>query len=76
MGWVARHLGASTFVYPGFGHEKHAAVAIQSLSGEIAERRYFAHTGWRKIEGEWAYLHAGGFRVGSRFIGTEPSTHP
>src|SRR5918993_546137 len=60
MNWVAEHLGASAFVYPGFGYEKHAAVAIQSLSGEIAERRYFAHTGWRKIEGEWAYLHAGG----------------
>jgi hypothetical protein len=60
MGWVARHLGASAFVYPGFGYEKHAAVAIQSLSGEIAERRYFAHTGWREIEGEWAFLHAGG----------------
>jgi hypothetical protein len=60
MGWVARHLGASSFVYPGFGYEKHAAVAIQSLSGEITERRYFAHTGWREIEGEWAYLHAGG----------------
>jgi Domain of unknown function (DUF3854)/3'-5' exonuclease len=60
MNWVAEHLGASAFVYPGFGYEKHAAVAIQSLSGEIAERRYFAHTGWRKIEEEWAYLHAGG----------------
>jgi Domain of unknown function (DUF3854) len=60
MNWVAEHLGASAFVYPGFGYEKHAAVAIQSLSGEITERRYFAHTGWRKIEGEWAYLHAGG----------------
>jgi hypothetical protein len=60
MNWVAEHLGASAFVYPGFGYEKHAAVAIQSLSGEITERRYFAHTGWRKIEEEWAYLHAGG----------------
>jgi hypothetical protein len=60
MNWVAEHLGASAFVYPGFGHKEHAAVAIQSLSGEITERRYFAHTGWRKIEGEWAYLHAGG----------------
>jgi hypothetical protein len=60
MNWVAEHLGASAFVYPGFGYEKHAAVAIQSLSGEITERRYFAHTGWRRIEGEWAYLHAGG----------------
>ena len=60
MNWVAEHLGASAFVYPGFGYEKHAAVAIQSLSGEITERRCFAHTGWRQIEGEWAYLHAGG----------------
>jgi hypothetical protein len=60
MNWVAEHLGASAFVYPGFGYEKHAAVAIQALSGEITERRYFAHTGWRQIEGEWAFLHAGG----------------
>src|SRR5215210_2867664 len=60
MAWVARHLGASAFVYPGFGYEKHAAVAVQSLSGEITERKYFAHTGWREIEGEWACLHAGG----------------
>jgi hypothetical protein len=60
MGWVAKHLGASAFVYPGFGLEKHAAVAIQSLSKEIEERRYFSHTGWREIEGEWAFLGAGG----------------
>ena len=60
MGWVARHLGASAFVYPGFGYKDHASVAIRSLSGEVAERRNFAHTGWREIEGEWAYLHAGG----------------
>ena len=60
MNWVAEHLGASAFVYPGFGYDKHAAVAIQSLSEKITERRYFAHTGWRQIEGEWAYLHAGG----------------
>jgi hypothetical protein len=60
MGWVARHLGAGAFVYPGFGYEKHAAVAIQSLSGEIAEHKVFAHAGWREIDGAWAYLHAGG----------------
>jgi hypothetical protein len=60
MNWVAEHLGAGAFVHAGFGYKEHAAVAIQSLSGEITERRYFAHTGWRKIEGEWAFLHAGG----------------
>jgi hypothetical protein len=60
MGWVPPRLGAGAFVYPGFGYERHAAVAIQLLSGEVPERKVYSHTGWREIGGEWAYLHAGG----------------
>ena len=60
MGWVAEHLGAGAIVQPGFAIKDHARTAIQTLSGEIPARRIYAHTGWRKIDGEWLYLHAGG----------------
>jgi hypothetical protein len=60
MGWVTEHLGAGAIVQPGFGIKDHARAAIQTLSGEIPTRRVYAHTGWRKIGGEWLYLHASG----------------
>jgi hypothetical protein len=60
MAWVAEYLGAGAVVYPGFGVKEHARTAIQMLSGEVPERRVFAHTGWRRIEDDWVYLHGGG----------------
>ncbi|MCA1738401.1 MAG: hypothetical protein LC740_06095 [Actinobacteria bacterium] len=60
MGWPLEHLGAGAILYPGSGTKDHARAAVQMLSGEIEERRVFAHTGWRKAEGGWMYLHAGG----------------
>ena len=60
MGWVTEHLGAGAIVQPGFGVKDHARAAIQTLSVEIPARRVYAHTGWRKIGGEWLYLHAHG----------------
>ena len=73
MGWVAEHLEAGALVQPGFGVKDHARAAIQTLSGEIPTRRVFAHTGWRKIDGDWLYLHAGGAIGGSTGDeGTEP----
>jgi len=57
--WVAENLGAAAFVHAGFGFRDHASVAIRMLSQDIAERRVFAHTGWREMDGEWAYVHAG-----------------
>ncbi|HEX2999561.1 MAG TPA: DUF3854 domain-containing protein [Armatimonadota bacterium] len=60
LNWVTERLGASAIVYPGNGLRDHARAAIQILSGEVPERIVYAHTGWRQIAGEWAYLHAGG----------------
>ena len=34
--------------------------AIQRLSPEATRRHVFTHTGWREIDGSWAYLTAGG----------------
>lgn len=60
MNWVTEKLGARAFVEPGQATAKRAAVAIQVLSGEVPERTVYTNTGWKKIGGEWAYLHAGG----------------
>jgi hypothetical protein len=61
MGWPAEHLGAEALVYPGITVKDHARAAIQMLSRRpIPRRTIYTHTGWRLIDGTWAYLHAGG----------------
>jgi hypothetical protein len=52
MGWPPEHLGAAAIVYPGFGTKDHARAAVQMVSGDIAVRQTFAHTGWREIGGQ------------------------
>ncbi|MDP9476913.1 MAG: DUF927 domain-containing protein, partial [Actinomycetota bacterium] len=60
MGWTTEHLGASAIVYPGFSAKDHARTAIQLLSGDIDERTTYLHTGWRRGEDGYFYLHGGG----------------
>ena len=60
MNWNTEYLGAGAIVYPGFGAKDQARAAIQILSGDVPVREVFAHTGWRRIGGQWVYLHAGG----------------
>ena len=60
MNWPLEHIGTDAIVYAGFGKKDHLRVAIQSLSGTVPERRVYTHTGWRQIDGQWVYLHAGG----------------
>jgi hypothetical protein len=60
MRWPIEQLGADTIVYPGSTLREHARVAIQLLSGAPKRRQVYTHTGWREIDGENYYLHAGG----------------
>ena len=60
LAWVPRELGGEAVVFPGQMIKDHARVAIQTLSGEIRGRAVYAHTGWRKVDGQMVYLHAGG----------------
>lgn len=60
MAWASEHLGAGAIVYAGLGVKDHARVAIQTLSGTIPDRTIFTHTGWREVDGQAVYLHAGG----------------
>ena len=60
MTWTGERLGANALVFPGFGAKDHARAAIQLLSTNIEERHAYTHTGWRRIDGNAFYLHAGG----------------
>ena len=60
MAWVGERLGASAVLEPGLGTKDRFRHAVQTLSGEIPQRRVYAHTGWRLINGIWVYLHGAG----------------
>lgn len=60
MNWTVEHLGSHALIFPGQGPRDHARAAIQMLSGRPEEKRVFAHTGWKKLDGTWAYLHNAG----------------
>lgn len=60
LSWVPEHLGATAVVLPGLQVKDQARAAIQLLSTAVAERRLYTHLGWREINGQWVYLHAGG----------------
>jgi len=60
LSWIRREWGAAAAVAPGRSHAPHLVNAIQSHSGGFKRRTVYAHTGWRKINGVWRYLHGGG----------------
>jgi hypothetical protein len=60
MNWVGERLGASAVLEPGMGTRERFRHAIQTLSGDVPQRRVFAHTGWRLIDDAWIYLHGAG----------------
>lgn len=60
MGWVLEKVGADAIVDGSPGSRDRARAAVQHLSGDVAQHRRYAHTGWRQVNGAWVYLHAGG----------------
>jgi hypothetical protein len=58
--WALNLVGPGAVVLAGFGNRDHARAAIQILSGDIREERIYVHAGWRRVNGEWAYLHGKG----------------
>ena len=59
MHWPIEYGGVTACVVSGHRHTDLLREAIQTLSGEVPERRLFAHVGWRKVDGVWVFLHAG-----------------
>jgi hypothetical protein len=60
MGWVTAQWGIRASIHAGSSNKDHVRAALQELSGNVPRRTVYAYTGWRKIDGEWRYLHAGG----------------
>ena len=63
MAWPSKQWHSGCLVEPGTGIKDALRAAIQTLSNKetLVERRVvFTHTGWRKVAGQWVYLHGGG----------------
>ena len=58
--WIVPAWGTQAVVYAGQGTKDHLRAALQLLSPEVTRRTVYCHTGWRRIEDEWVFLHAGG----------------
>ena len=72
MKWVGTEWGAQAAMEAGPIVKDEVRHCIQSMAtnGCIPEETVYAHLGWRKIEGSWVYLHAGG-AIGSK-VRVEP----
>jgi hypothetical protein len=60
MNWPIKHWGVRAIVSPGLGAKDHLRAAIQELSPNATRQVVYRQTGWRKIDGEWLFLHAAG----------------
>ncbi len=61
MNWVVDGWGGDAIFSPGVNCKDYLRHAIQTVSLNNKTRQtVFCHTGWRKINNTWAYLHAGG----------------
>jgi hypothetical protein len=58
MNWPIERLGAAAITFP--NQREYARTAIQSLSLTATEKCVYTHTGWRNVDGNRVYLHAGG----------------
>ncbi|QSA97504.1 hypothetical protein [Methylococcus sp. EFPC2] len=75
LGWVTARLGAAAIVYAGQGTKDHLRCAIQELSPEFGRRTIYSHTGWRRIDEQWRYLHAGG-AIGAEDVREDVEVEP
>lgn len=63
MNWPAKNWGTRCIVEPGSNKRDTLRAAIQTLSheaGTVERRTVYVHTGWRKVDGAWLYLHGAG----------------
>ncbi|MBP2639694.1 MAG: hypothetical protein H6Q66_645 [Firmicutes bacterium] len=70
LNWVVNKLGIHAIIQPGQGRKDQLRAAFQYLAQGIEERTVYTHTGWRKIAGRWAYLHAGG-AIGAKCVAVD-----
>ncbi len=60
MNWVSAGWGGEGHIFAGQGTRDHLRVAIEEVSGAITPTTTYTHLGFRNVNGELVYLHAGG----------------
>lgn len=60
MNWVAQEWGVRAQVFAGQATRDRLRDAIQRFSAQAGRRTIYTHTGWRRIDGRWAFLSAAG----------------
>lgn len=60
LSWLLDVFGPKAITYVMNNSKAHVATAIQTLSGEIPVETIYIHTGWRLIDNDMYFLHAGG----------------
>ncbi|MEH7308241.1 hypothetical protein [Neobacillus drentensis] len=60
LNWVQSSWGLRANIEPGFSVKDKIRHAAQSISTDCVRDDIFTHLGWRKVYGNWIYLHAGG----------------
>jgi hypothetical protein len=58
MDWPIEKMGSHAITFP--TQKDYARTAIQWFSMSAEERRIYTHSGWREVDGQWVFLHAGG----------------
>jgi hypothetical protein len=58
MDWPIEQMGSAAITFP--NQRDYARTAIQSFSITAEARCLYTHTGWRKVDGRWLFLHSGG----------------
>ena len=71
MKWLIEAWGVRAAIKPRLEQEVRYALQLMAQAG-IPESTIFTHLGWRKINGSWAFLHAGG-AIGSEAVEVEIS---
>lgn len=70
MSWVGQW-GIDAVISAGQGVRDRLREAIQLVSRGAVQEKIFVHLGWRKLDGRWAYFHAGG-AIGAECVLVEP----
>lgn len=73
LSWAQEGWGARVVLFPGTTVKDQVRHCIQIISGDVKTDMFYSHSGWRKINGEFVFLHAGGAIGGNGSIAVKLS---
>ena len=74
MGWPMENWGLAANIMPGNAVRDQLRSVIAEAGAKVAKRRtIYTHTGWREVNGKWAYLYQGGC-IGAKDVSVDMGT--